>query len=124
MARNKGKIKLSMPYLELLSLVLAVVTWSTMWSGMKIVFRSDCMPVVQSLNRRSSKIPRSMGLIRHLSTVAALHNFDFRCTHIAGVLNVAADALSRDDLDTFRADQPLANRIQSDTGVIPNLHRL
>ena len=87
----------SMPYLEMLALTLAALTWGHHWSGKKIVFRCDCMPVVQALDsfKRTTAQPAMMHLIRVLSASAARHRYDFRVTHIAGVNNVVADALSR-----------------------------
>jgi hypothetical protein len=115
-----------MPYLELLALVLAAATWAKHFAGRKIEFRtwSDCLPVVYQTNSLIATVPRSMGLVRHLSTLAALHDFDFRTRHIAGVVNVAADALSRDDMSTFRSDQPHARRTPSCVAVLPPLRFL
>jgi Reverse transcriptase (RNA-dependent DNA polymerase) len=108
-ARNrtaKNKKKVSMPYLELLSLVLAAATWGKLWSGKKITFRCDCVPVVQAIEKRSSVVERSMDLIRSLHFIAARDGFDFACRHIPGVKNISADALSRDMMSVFRLDTP------------------
>ena len=95
-----------MPYLELRALVLAAATWGHLWASQKITFRSDCMPVVQSITARVSRTARSNALIRALHMIAAHHGFDFRCIHIAGVDNIAADALSRGDMQRFYVDTP------------------
>ena len=105
-ARRGDSTKLSMPYLELLALVLAASTWGHLWSSWNITFRSDCMPVVHCIASRSSPVERSMALIRVLQSIAARHSFDFACSHVAGVTNVSADALSRGDLITFKRDTP------------------
>jgi hypothetical protein len=94
----------SMPFLELLALLFAAVTWGHLWHGRKIVFRCDCQPVVQALASRTSRSPDMMHLIRQLTMTAATHQFDFRVEHIAGVANVAADALSRYDMNVFWRD--------------------
>ena len=116
-----GSERLSMPYLELLALVLAAATWAHLWRGKRITFRSDCLPVVQAITGKDSRQGRSMELIRSLHLIAALHNFDFRCLHISGVLNVSADALSRDDLATFRqvASNLNADEHPTPLGIIP-----
>ena len=49
-----------------------------------------------------------MSLIRQALFVAASHNFDMRVTHVAGVNNPAADALSRLQLRRFRNLHPTA----------------
>ena len=103
-ARNRGTGKLSVPYLELLAVVIAVATWGPSFVGRKLRLRSDCMPVVLSINRISSTIERSMHLIRYLTTVCARGQFDVRCTHIAGVRNISADALSRGSMQIFETE--------------------
>lgn len=99
-------LKQSMPYLELLALTIAVATWGHRWSGMKITFRSDCLPVVQAITSGTSSRSRSMTLLRTIHAIAALHNFDFRCTHIKGIWNVDADLLSRGDVQSFLQSHP------------------
>lgn len=127
-ARNRSvRNKLSMPYLELLALVLAVATWSSQWAHTRITLRIDCLPVVQAIERRSSAVPRSMALIRLLHTLCARHSCDVRAVHVAGVLNVSADALSRDqqgDMQRFRAHSPHSHLVQDATGVLPPMHTL
>jgi hypothetical protein len=100
----------SMPFLELLGLVYAVATFGHAWAGRKITFRSDCLPVVQAIERGSTPKRKLMQLLRHLHALAAHYAFDFRCVHIAGLNNVVADALSRNDLQRFRELCPEANR--------------
>ncbi len=95
---RRGK-RVSMPFLELHALVHAAAVWGHLWSGKKITFRSDCLPVVLAIRSMSSKQQDSMRLLRHLDAIAARHGFDFRCEHIAGVANTVADALSRDGSD-------------------------
>ena len=127
-ARNHSRgDKVSMPYLELLALLLAVATWAPLWANTRITLRIDCMPVVQAVERRASSIPRSMALIRLLHTLCARHSCDVRPVHVAGVLNVSADALSRDqegDMQRFRTDSPDANELQDATGKLPPQHTL
>lgn len=108
LAASRRASRESMPYLELLALVLAAATWSHMWAGKRIQFRCDCQPVVQALSRFSSPEPDMHHLIRQLHAIAVRAQFDFQVAHIAGVSNVSADALSRYDMSTFRADSPRA----------------
>ena len=87
----------SMPFLELHALVQAAATWGRAWRGQKITFHCDCASMVSACASMSSPEPSVQALLRHLSTVAALHGFDFRVRHIAGVTNVVADLWSRPD---------------------------
>lgn len=115
---------LSMPFLELYAILLAVATWGRHWATHKIVLHTDCMPALHAINSRTSRVPEMAALVRQLMLFAARWNFDLRAKHVPGVLNVAADALSRDDLQGFqdymqsRADGPEAvqvSQLQQDT---------
>jgi hypothetical protein len=111
----------SMPFLELLALVLAAATWGSQWAARRVVFRSDCLPVVMAINQRRSHVPRMHELVRHLTVLAIRDSYDFRCDHIAGVKNVAADALSRGDAMwyVFKAALPNAREHASEIGTLP-----
>ena len=91
-----------MPFLELLGLLYAVATFGQHWAGMKITFRSDCLPVVQAIEKGSTPKPKLMQLLRHLHMLAARMSFEFRCVHVKGTDNTLADALSRGDTQKFR----------------------
>jgi len=111
MASAQPASRYSMPYLELHALVQAAATWGPSWRGKKIIFRCDAHAAVQAIDARRSRDPGMMHLLRHLSLLACTHGFDFRCEHIAGVTNVAADLLSRYGGDSvqFRAAFPSAD---------------
>ena len=96
------KQKLSMPFLELRALLLAVATWGKSWHGKKITFRSDCLAVVQAIDARTSRAPASMHQLRLLASYACSYGFEFRAEHVSGVANILADPLSRGDLVKFR----------------------
>lgn len=100
--------RLSMPYLELRALVLAVTAWGPQWARRKIIFRSDCMPVVQAVSKGSSRQEHSMKLLRILIQKACIYNFDFKCVHIKGVENTAADLLSRHGADALQMPEFIA----------------
>ena len=110
-ARNKESVSntRSMPFLELLALVLAASTWGHMWKGQKICFVTDCMPVKDAMTNLRSPSNRLMRLIRHLSSLAARFQFDFKCEWIEGELNVLADHLSRSRIQEFLALVPTAD---------------
>ena len=100
---------ISMPFLELRALILAVATWGHLWRGKKITFRCDCEPVVDAITKRTSKSPSSMHQLRLLSSYACSFGFDFKAVHVDGLANVLADPLSRLDLPKFRAACPDAD---------------
>ena len=81
----------SMPFKELFAVVTAALTWGSQWGRKKVVFRVDCLPVVQAVQKGATRQRRMMQLLRALHHCAALHHFDYRIVHIAGVDNVIAD---------------------------------
>ena len=102
---------LSMPFLELLALVIAAGTFGHLWARKKITFQCDCLPAVHAIAGQGSRNPRQMHLLRALTAIACLRGFDFRAVHIAGVTNTVADCLSRDgDCPQFRGLCPSAER--------------
>jgi hypothetical protein len=94
--------RLSMPFLELRALILAVATWGAAWRGKKIVFRCDALAVVKAINNRTSRAPATMHHLRMLSGFACSYGFDFRAIHVDGIANTLADPLSRMLVDQFR----------------------
>ena len=101
MAEAQVTSRYSMPYLELYSLVTAATAWGHLWSGRKITFRCDCMPVVQAVEKMSSAKPAMQTLVRLLAASAARHGYDFRVWHVKGADNPLADALSRGLMSVF-----------------------
>jgi hypothetical protein len=91
----------SMPFKELYALALAASTWGRHWKGRKILFHCDSLTIVQAWRRGDSRKPHISGLIRTLLFIAASHDFNLNVMHIAGVDNVAADLLSRGQVQDF-----------------------
>lgn len=99
LAAARRKKRLSMPYLELLALVLAASSWGKFWRGKKITFLCDCKGVVDAITGQRSASAAQMHLLRQLTLIACRDGFDFRARHIPGVTNTIADALSRSGAD-------------------------
>ena len=103
LAMAQRKTRISMPFLELLAVVIAAATFGHLWARKKIVFHCDCKAAVDAITGQGSRNPRQMHLLRALTEFACLRGFDFRAIHIAGVTNTIADVLSRDgDCQAFR----------------------
>ena len=81
---------------ELVPIVIAAALWGSAWTGSCVCFRSDNMAVVDMLKTRTS-----MHLLRCLVFYAALYSFQFIARHVPGVMNTAADAISRNNLSLF-----------------------
>ena len=110
-----------MPYLEFLAILYATATWGSQWARKRLVFHCDAIAVVFAINKGTSRSPAMMSLIRALHALSTQHNFEVRCTHIAGVANVAADALSRDVMQEYFRVRPTGNPTADVIGRLPLL---
>ena len=75
--------------------------------------RSNSMSVVHALASGAARDPLLMHLLRCLHFFTACHQIGFQSRHIAGVLNTAAVALSRDNLSTFYRCIPQVDKTPS-----------
>ena len=80
---------------EMLPITMAAAVWGRRWQGKTTLVRSDNMAVVATLGSGGCKEPVTMQLRRCLAFLEATMKFILVAEHIAGVDNVAADALSR-----------------------------
>ena len=95
---------------ELVPIVLSCAVWGPLLSGYRVEFKCDNRSVVDSINKCSSKEPITMHLLRCLWFFSA--HFDIRvvASHIPGVVNIAADQLSRNKSMEFLQANPHASR--------------
>ena len=101
---------------ELIPIVLAAAVWGKEWRGGSVTCRCDNQTVVSVLASRSSRNAEIMHLLRCLFFIEARMQFTLHCVHLPGVENTVADALSRNDLVSFRSQAPEADR---DPQVLP-----
>ena len=99
---------LSIAVKEMFPVVLAAATFGDQWAGKVVQFVVDNMAVVEVIKATYSKDLHMMHLIRLLVFFASKYNFWFTATHIPGKLNVAADALSRNNMSVFFMQAPQA----------------
>jgi hypothetical protein len=118
-ARDDSMGRDSMPWKELFAIVAAASTWGASWQRRKIIFITDCMPVVHALAKGASRTRRIMQLIRALHFYAARFHFVYRAEHIAGVDNAIADELSR--VHDVSQLSPACRRCIDPSPVIPSL---
>ena len=107
---------------ELLPIVLASTIWGPQWSGHTIKFRCDNQAIVSCLASWRSREPLVMHLLRGLALLAMQFSFNFKAMHLPGKENVAADALSRDNLSVFFAQMPHVP--QAPTTMVQELEQL
>ena len=80
---------------ELVPIVLAAAMWGPHWSGNHVCFHCDNASVVTILQSRSARHPLLTDLLRCLFFYAAVYHFHFSSSHIPGVHNTVAYAISR-----------------------------
>jgi hypothetical protein len=98
----------SITSMELMSIVVAAHLWGSAWSRLRVQLLCNNLGVAHILNVGASKSSDVMHLLRSL-TLACRRNFVFSATHTPGRVNLAADALSRLQLQTFRRIVPESN---------------
>ena len=105
---------------ELVPVVLAAAMWGRHWAGKHIRFHCNNLAVVMILSTRTAKTPPLMHLLRCFSFYCAHFRFHFSAQHVPGIMNTAADAISRDNLPLFFSLVPQTPR----STIPPSLHEL
>ena len=112
---------LSIAVKELIPVVLAAAMFGPQWSRKVIQFEVDNIAVVQVIEATYAQNAHLMHLIRVLVFYASYYNFWFTASHIPGVVNINADALSRNNMAMFFSQVPYAShsypRPPSSTGI-------
>ena len=104
----------SMDYRELYAILAATYTWGAHWEGQRIVFITDNKPITQVWDKTTSPSISLMSLIRPLYQFAALNGFSISFKHIFGKINIAADALSRFQMEEFFSAMPEADKLPTE----------
>ena len=99
---------------ELVPIVVACTVWGKDWSGKVVHVHSDNEAVVAVVNSGYSKDTQLMHLTRCLFFVLAAWDIALHASHIPGVLNTAADAVSRNNLSVFFSTVQGANPIPAE----------
>ena len=90
--------------------------WGNQWRGSPILCKRDNAVVVATIMSGTSKDKLVMELIRNIFFILAQFNLFQVSEHLPGVHNGAADALSRNNVSSFRSQVPWA---MSQPSVIP-----
>ena len=88
-------VKESIQIKELILVVAAAAVYGRHWAGKIVEFKSDNMSVVNIVEDTYSKEPHLMHLTHLLTFFACYRQFWFVASHILGVKNTLADAISR-----------------------------
>lgn len=95
--------------LELFPIIVAAYLWADELANHSIVFWSDNLGVVQAINNQRCSSPQALRLLRYLVLRCLQFNISFTASHVPGVENGVADALSRFDFVRFRSLAPAAS---------------
>ena len=93
---------------ELIPVVMAAAVWGHEWSGRSVCIQCDNAAVVAIVNSGTSRDQDAMHLMRCLAFIMAKFNFLLVASHIRGIENDLADALSRDNVHYFHSNYPQA----------------
>ena len=95
---------------ELLPIAVACAVWGKKWKGQTIKCICDNAAIVAIINSGRSKDKLTMHILRCLSFFTAHFNVSLFAQHLPGRENVAADALSRNNLPLFLQQVPGAKQ--------------
>ena len=106
---------------ELVPVVVAAALWGSHWYRSHVCFHIDNEAVVAILQRQSGRGTLVQHLLRCFYFYTSFSQFSYTAEHIPGILNTAADALSRDNFTLFSSLLPQASRVAIPQPVIEML---
>lgn len=100
------KSEANISLMELYAIAVAIHLWAKHLPNLRVIIFSDSESSVMMVNSASSKCPRCMHLIRHITLVSMRYNTRFFMRHVKGKFNTKADLLSRLKIQEFKASVP------------------
>ena len=98
---------------EIVPVVFACATWGSSWRGAAVTAHMDNSAAVAILNSGYSKEGQIMHLVRCLFFIMAHFQFTLVARHIPGSQNKLADAISRNNLQSFLSQSQEANPVSA-----------
>lgn len=96
-------------FLELIPIFLALHAWGKLLSNKYVYLHTDNEALSCCINKKSSKEPLVMHIIRKMVFLELSHNIMIKAKHIPGFQNCMSDALSRLKIHRFRILHPQAD---------------
>lgn len=96
---------------ELLPIIVATAIWGSEWAGLTVLCHCDNQSVVAAVKGGYCRDPSMAHMLRCLFFLEAKFDITLTASHVAGVENGAADAISRNKLDAFFALLPQAQQM-------------
>ena len=106
--------------LELYPIVVAIEVWGARLSNKCLQIFVDNKALVDVLEKQSSSEPLVMVLVRRLVLLCLQFNLVLTVKHIYGSYNIAADLLSRLQVERFRLINPSANATPTPIPILPS----
>ena len=108
--------ELSIEYLELYALCMAIMTWENMprLNNTRVVIFCDNQAVVAMVNNTTSSCQNCMVLLRMLVLNNLQHNRRVFVKYIRSSDNILVDSLSRNRMDIFWENAPTYTRVWPD----------
>ena len=91
----KGYRNWTIVHLEMVNILLAVRLFKDLWASKKVLIHCDNAAVVTVLRSGKTRDPYLGACVRNVWYVTATYDIDLQYTHIRGIGNKVADALSR-----------------------------
>ena len=91
---------------ELFPVVLACAVWGRDFANSGVIVHCDNLGAVSLVNSGYSRVSHIMQLLRCLFFIRAYYQIDLGATHIPGVENTLADAISRNNLPLLFSQVP------------------
>lgn len=95
---------------ELLPIIVAAAIWGQEWKGETVLCHCDNQAVVAVMNGGYCKDTAMAHMLRCLFYLEAKYEMRLTSVHVPGLQNGAADAISRNQLDTFFTLVPQASQ--------------
>ncbi len=96
-------------YRELMAVCVGIATFASELRDSKVILWVDNQAICQAINDGTIRCDLSMNLIRSMYYTLSMYNIECQARYINTLDNVAADALSRLDMDRFRQACPQAD---------------
>ena len=109
----------NMTLLEMMPILLALETSGYKMKNSVVVLHTDNEALVSVINKQSSKEKLVMVLVRWLVVAGLKYNIVCQAQQVPGQYNTMADALSRSQMEKFRALHPQADTRPSPFAELP-----
>jgi hypothetical protein len=99
-----NEMDLHISWKELQAIVMAMRRWGPDWAGSRVYLETDNLAAMSYVVRGGGRVPEGRAMMKEIALLAMRYNIDLRGAYIPGVLNDAADAVSRNNANPTTCD--------------------